>query len=173
MQFIKKNLKRVLKLSSEGDIMNQEIKLIASNKKAYHNYFISDLTEAGIQLEGSEVKSLRNSGISLNESFVLIKNNEIFLKNAYIKAYDASSSFKPDERRTRKLLLHRAQIDKFEKRVKEGGYTMMATKVYFKGGKAKVEVALAKGKKLFDKRQTLKDKVIQREIDRYSKVRGR
>ena len=156
-----------------GDIMNSEIKLIASNKKAFHNYFISELTEAGIVLEGSEVKSLRLNGISLGESYVFIKNGEIFLKNAYIKLYENSSVFKPDERRDRKLLLHKAEIEKLQKKVKEKGFSLMATKVYFKKGKVKVEVGLAKGKHLYDKRETLKDKVTAREVDRFVKFGGR
>lgn len=153
--------------------MNNEIKLIASNKKAYHNYFISDLTEAGIVLEGSEVKSLRLNGMSLNESFVFVKNGEIFLKNAYIKLYDSTAAFKPDERRDRKLLLHKAEIEKLERKVKEKGFSIMATKVYFLKGKVKVEIGLAKGKQLFDKRDALKDKSTAREVDRYLKQRGR
>lgn len=153
--------------------MNNEIKLIASNKKAYHNYFISDLTEAGIVLEGSEVKSLRLNGMSLNESFVFVKNGEIFLKNAYIKLYDSTSALKPDERRDRKLLLHKAEIEKLERKVKEKGFSIMATKVYFLKGKVKVEIGLAKGKQLFDKRDALKDKSTAREVDRYLKQRGR
>lgn len=153
--------------------MNNEIKLIASNKKAYHNYFISDLTEAGIVLEGSEVKSLRLNGMSLNESFVFVKNGEIFLKNAYIKLYDSTSAFKPDERRDRKFLLHKAEIEKLERKVKEKGFSIMATKVYFLKGKVKVEIGLAKGKQLFDKRDALKDKSTAREVDRYLKQRGR
>ena len=153
--------------------MNNEIKLIASNKKAYHNYFISDLPEAGIVLEGSEVKSLRLNGMSLNESFVFVKNGEIFLKNAYIKLYDSTSAFKPDERRDRKLLLHKAEIEKLERKVKEKGFSIMATKVYFLKGKVKVEIGLAKGKQLFDKRDALKDKSTAREVDRYLKQRGR
>lgn len=153
--------------------MNNEIKLIASNKKAYHNYFISDLIEAGIVLEGSEVKSLRLNGMSLNESFVFVKNGEIFLKNAYIKLYDSTSAFKPDERRDRKLLLHKAEIEKLERKVKEKGFSIMATKVYFLKGKVKVEIGLAKGKQLFDKRDALKDKSTAREVDRYLKQRGR
>ena len=126
--------------------MNNEIKVIASNKKAFHNYFISNLTEAGIALVGSEVKSIRLNGISLNESYVLIKNGEIFLKNAYIKSYENASVFKPDERRDRKLLLHKKEIEKFEDAVKQKGFSIMATKVYLSKGKVKVEIGLAKGK---------------------------
>ncbi len=153
--------------------MNSEIRLIASNKKAFHNYFISDLTEAGIVLEGSEVKSLRKNGISLGESYVFVKNGEVFLKNAYIKLYECSSAFKPDERRDRKLLLHKSEIEKLEKKVKEKGFSIMATKAYLSKGKVKIEIGLAKGKQLFDKREALKEKAVSREIDRISKARGR
>ncbi len=153
--------------------MNNEIKLIASNKKAFHNYFISQQVEAGIVLEGSEVKSLRTNGMSLAESFIHIKNGEIFLKNAYIKTFENTSSFVPDERRERKLLMHKAEIEKLERKVKEKGYTLMATKVYFSKGKVKVEVALAKGKMLHDKREAMKEKVNKKEVDRFLKQRGR
>ncbi len=145
------------------------MKVISSNKRAFYDYFVSDLVEAGIVLEGSEVKSVRAGGVSLNESFVVIKNNEIFLKNAYIKPYEQATSFKPDERRTRKLLLNKSEILKFERAVKEKGFTLVATKIYLnKAGKVKVEVGLAKGKKLYDKRQTLKEKTVKRDIERYS-----
>ena len=153
--------------------MNNEIKVIASNKKAFHNYFISNLTEAGIALVGSEVESIRLNGISLNESYVLIKNGEIFLKNAYIKSYENASVFKPDERRDRKLLLHKKEIEKFEDAVKQKGFSIMATKVYLSKGKVKVEIGLAKGKKLYDKRETMKERAVNREIERFTKTRGR
>ena len=153
--------------------MNNEIKVIASNKKAFHNYFISNLTEAGIALVGSEVKSIRLNGISLNESYVLIKNGEIYIKNAYIKSYENASVFKPDERRDRKLLLHKKEIEKFEDAVKQKGFSIMATKVYLSKGKVKVEIGLAKGKKLYDKRETMKERAVNREIERFTKTRGR
>lgn len=145
------------------------MKVISNNKRAYYDYFVSDLVEAGIVLEGSEVKSVRAGGASLSESFVIIKNDEIFLKNAYIKPYEQTSSFKPNERRTRKLLLNKSEIAKFARAVKEKGFTLVATKIYFnKAGKVKVEIGLAKGKKLYDKRQTLKEKSVKRDIERYS-----
>ncbi len=145
------------------------MKVISNNKRAYFDYFVSDLVEAGIVLEGSEVKSVRAGGASLSESFVVVKNNEIFLKNAYIKPYEQTSSFKPDERRTRKLLLNKSEISKFSRAVKEKGFTVVATKIYFnKSGKVKVEIGLAKGKKLYDKRQTLKEKSVKRELERSS-----
>lgn len=152
-----------------SDIIGGEMKVISNNKRAYFDYFVSDLVEAGIVLEGSEVKSVRAGGASLSESFVVVKNNEIFLKNAYIKPYEQTSSFKPDERRTRKLLLNKSEISKFSRAVKEKGFTLVATKIYFnKSGKVKVEIGLAKGKKLYDKRQTLKEKSVKRELERSS-----
>jgi len=145
------------------------MKVVSNNKKAFFDYFVSDLVEAGIVLEGCEVKSVRSGGVSLVDSFVIIKNGEMFLKNAYIKTYEKTSSYKPDERKTRKLLLNKSEIAKFERMVKEKGFTIVATKVYFnKAGKVKVEIGLAKGKKLYDKRQTLKEKSIKRDIERYS-----
>ncbi len=142
------------------------MKIISNNRKAFYNFFISDQVEAGIVLEGSEVKSVRAGGVSLVDSFVVVKNGEMFLKNAYIKPYEKTSSFKPDERRTRKLLLNKAEIQKFERMTKEKGFTIVATKMYFKNGKVKVEIGLAKGKKLYDKRTTLKEKAIKRDMER-------
>ncbi len=140
----------------------------ANNKKAYFNYFISDCVEAGIELKGSEVKSVRAGGVSILDSFVDIKNGEMYLKNAYIKPYEKTTAFKVEERRNRKLLLHKEQILKFERATKEKGLTIVPTKVYInKAGKVKVEVGLARGKKLYDKRQTLKDRQVKRDIERY------
>ena len=147
------------------------MKVVSNNKKAFFDFFISDLLEAGIVLEGCEVKSVRAGGASLTDSFVVVKNGEMFLKNAYIKPYEKTSSFKPDERRSRKLLLNKAEILKFERMAKEKGFSIVATKIYFTdAGKVKVEIGLAKGKKLYDKRQSLKDKAVKRDIERYSKV---
>ena len=145
------------------------MEIVASNKKAYFNYFISDTIEAGIELQGCEVKSVRNKGISIAESYVTVKNGEMFLLNAYIKPFEKATSFVPSERRTRKLLLHKAEILKFERKVSEKGFSIMPTKVYFKNGKVKVEIGLAKGKKLYDKRETMKEKETQKTIDRYVK----
>lgn len=157
----------VLKYKKISDIMGEEMKVIANNKKAFYNYFVSDLVEAGIVLEGCEVKSVRAGNVSLADSFVVIKNGEMFLKNAYIKLYEKTTSFKPDERKTRKLLLNKSEILKFERMVKEKGYSIVATKLYFNNaGKVKVEIGLAKGKKLYDKRETLKEKSIKRDVER-------
>ncbi len=148
------------------------MEIIANNKKAFHDYFISDCIEVGIALEGAEVKSVRQGGVSLLDSFVTVKNGEMFLKNAYIKPYEKANVFKVDERRTRKLLLHKNEILKFERTVKEKGFSIMPTKLYInKSGKVKLEIGLAKGKKLYDKRQTLKEKTIKRDIERYSSKR--
>ena len=146
------------------------MEIIANNKKAFHNFFISNCVEAGISLEGCEVKSVRLGGVSILDSYVTIKNGEMFLKNAYIKPYEKTNVFKAKERRTRKLLLHRNEILKFEREVKEKGYTIVPTKLYINDdGLVKVEIGLAKGKKLYDKRQTLKDKQVKRDIERFSK----
>ena len=142
------------------------MKVIANNKKAYFDFFISDNTEAGIELKGSEVKSIRAGGISLNESYVRVVGNEIFLINAFIKPFEKSSSFVPDSRRTRKLLLRKSEI---AKKVSEKGLTIVPLKVYLKGNLVKVEIGIGKGKKLFDKRETLKEKTAQREIESASK----
>ena len=145
------------------------MKVIANNKKAFFDYFVSDLVEAGIVLEGCEVKSVRAGGASLADSFVQIKNGEMFLKNAYIKSYEKATAFKPDERKTRKLLLNKSEIQKFERLTKEKGFTIIATKIYLNdAGRVKVEIGLAKGKKLYDKRASLKEKSIKREIERES-----
>ena len=145
------------------------MEIIANNKKAFHDFFISDCVEAGIALQGAEVKSIRKGGVSILDSFVVVKNGEMFLKNAYIKPYEKANVFKVDERRTRKLLLHKNEILKFERQVKEKGFSIVPTKLYInKDGKVKVEIGLAKGKKLYDKRQTLKDKAAKRDIERYA-----
>ena len=142
------------------------MKIISNNKKAYHEFFVSDLVEAGLSLEGSEVKSVRAGGININDAFVVIKNGEAWLKNCYIKTYDQTSSFIPDTRRNRKLLLHKVEILKLERKTLEKGYSIIPTKVYLNGGLVKIEIGLAKGKKLYDKRNSLKDKAVKREIER-------
>lgn len=141
------------------------MKILTTNKKAYHNFFVSDFLEAGIELKGSEIKSVSQGKISLSDSFVAIKEGEAYLKNCYIAPYENSLP-QSDTKRTRKLLLHKEEILKLERKIKEKGFSIIPTKVYIEKGKVKVEIALAKGKKLYDKRQVLKDKAIQRDIDR-------
>ncbi len=142
------------------------MQLIVNNKKANFEYFIEDKFEAGIVLEGSEVKSLRNGEASLLDSFVFLRGGEVYLKNMYIKSYKQSSAFTPDERRDRKLLLSKREILKLERQTKEKALTIIPTKVYFKGNLVKVEIATAKGKKLYDKRETIKRREQDREVAR-------
>lgn len=147
--------------------MSQQI--IANNKKAFFEYFIDETFSAGIVLEGAEVKSVRAGGVSLLDSFVIIKNNEVFLKNAYIKPFEKATAFAPNERKDRKLLLNRREIQKLQRAKQEKGYTIVPLKVYFKNNLVKVDIALAKGKKLYDKKETLKEKSQKREIEQATK----
>ncbi len=146
---------------------NNSIKIISVNKKARFNYEINDVYEAGIVLEGSEVKSIRAGHISLIESFVFIRNNEVFLKNAYIKPYENSSAYTPDSKRTRKLLLKKQEILKLKHKLDAMGYTIIPLKVYIKNNLVKIEIGLGKGKKLYDKRETIKKRTIERDIARH------
>lgn len=141
-------------------------KIIATNKKAYHDYFIEETVEAGIQLVGSEVKSLRLGNVNLKDSFALIKDNEAFLYNVHISPYAKGSYFNPEPRRTRKLLLHKKEIERLGGKVERKGYTLVVTKLYFKQALVKAELALAKGKELHDKRQALKEKQLDRDAAR-------
>lgn len=145
------------------------MKIITNNKKAYYDYFISDNLEAGISLQGSEVKSIRAGGISLNESYVKIIGDEVYLINCYIKPFEKSSAFVPDSKRMRKLLLKKQEISKLKQKVLEKGLTIVPLKVYLKGSLVKVEIGIGRGKKLFDKRATLKEKAVKREIENESK----
>ncbi len=150
------------------------MKVIASNKRAYYDYNISDKTEAGIELEGCEVKSVRAGGISINESFITIDNNEMLLKNAYVKPYEKTTAYSPNSKRNRKLLLHKKEISKFAKAREVKGMTIVPVRVYINDkGLVKLEIALGKGKKLYDKRETLKQKSANREIDRALKDASR
>ena len=142
----------------------ENIKIIASNKKAHFNYFLSDFTECGIALFGTEIKSLRLHSCSLNDSYIIFKNHEAEIINMHINPYDKGNIFNRDPLRTRKLLLHKREIYAFENAIKKGGYTVVPTKVYFKKGLCKVEIALAKGKKLYDKRETIKERDLKREM---------
>lgn len=146
--------------------MSCAIKIICNNKKAFHNYFIEHTYEAGIVLEGSEVKSIRAGGVNINDAFVIIKNGEVFIKNAYIKPYEKTSSFAPNQLRNRKLLLNRQEINKLDRQLVVKGYSLIPTKVYLKDGLVKVEIGVAKGKKLYDKRDVLKQKTETRNLQR-------
>ena len=132
------------------------IKLIVNNSKARFNYFLEDFIECVIELKGSEIKSIRASGASLNDAYVVIRNGEAYLLNMHIAPYKNGNIFNHDPNRTRKLLLHKKEIRKLEQKANEKVMTIVPTKVYLKKGKLKVEIALGKGKKLYDKRETIK-----------------
>ena len=142
------------------------MKVVAQNKKAFHDYFILDTYEAGIELKGTEIKSVRKGSVNLKDAFIKIKDNEAFIENMHIAPYEQGNRFNHEPLRTRKLLLHKKEIKKLQKEVKENGLTIVPTKLYFNTSKLKVEVCLARGKKLYDKRQDLKSKDAKRDVDR-------
>ena len=149
-------------------------KLIANNKKAYHDYFIKDTYEAGIELFGTEVKSLRMGKCSLKESFIRIDNKgEVMVYGMHISPYEKGNIFNKDPLRPRKLLLHKYEINKLKAEIEQKGFTIVPLKVYFKGGLAKVEIGLAQGKKLYDKTETLAKKDQQRDIERAFANKGK
>ncbi len=148
---------------------SDHIKIIASNRKARHNYHISNEMEAGIVLVGTEVKSIRQGRINLKDSYADIKNGELFLKQMHITPYKYAYYDNHDPLRTRKLLLHKRELKKLTVKVAERGFTIVPLKVYFKNGKIKVQIGLAKGKKLYDKRESIKNRDMQRELDRERK----
>jgi len=147
-------------------------KLIANNKKAYHDYFILDTYEAGIALHGTEVKSLRMGKCSVKESFIRVENGEVFIYGMHINPYEKGNIFNKDPLRPRKLLLHKAEINKMIGKTKEKGMAIVPLKVYFKGSLVKVEIGLARGKKLYDKRNDIAKKDQQREAQRDFKIRN-
>ncbi len=145
----------------------ETFKLIANNKKAYHDYFIDDKYEAGIELFGTEVKSIRMGKCSVKEAFIRIDNRgEMYIYGMHINPYEKGNIFNKDPLRIRKLLLHRAEINKLTGKIAEKGYTLVPLQVYFKGSLVKVEVGLARGKKLYDKRQDTAKKDMKREVER-------
>lgn len=153
--------------------MPKEVKKqIAGNKKAFHEYFIEDKYEAGISLAGTEVKSLRMGKCSIKEAFVRMERGEIYVYNMHISPYEKGNIFNKDPIRPRKLLLHRSEIRKIEGQIAQKGYTMVPLNVYFKGSLVKVEIGLAKGKKLYDKRQDIAKKDQRREAERKFKVQN-
>ena len=147
-------------------------KLVANNKKAYHDYFIEDTLEAGIALAGTEVKSLRMGKCSIKESYLKIEQGEMMIYGMHISPYEKGNIFNKDPLRTRKLLLHRAQIARLAGKAAEKGYTLIPLRVYFKGSLAKVEIGVAKGKKLYDKRADIAKKDMRREAEKEFKIRN-
>ena len=148
-----------------------EEKDICVNRRARHDYFIEETYEAGLVLQGSEVKSLRDGRANLSDSYARIIRGECILLNAHINPYSAANRYNHEPTRTRKLLLHKQEIRRLGGKVREKGLTLVPLRLYFKGGRAKVELGLARGKKLYDKRETLRKKAAQREVERSLKIR--
>ena len=146
-------------------------KQIAQNRKAYHDYFVDDRYEAGIALTGTEIKSVRAGGVNLKDAYCQIKNGEMWVVGMHISPYEKGNIFNKDPLRVRKLLLHKLEIRRLMSKIKEKGYTLVPLQVYFKGSLVKVEIGLARGKKLYDKRDDLAKKDAKREIDRAFKAR--
>jgi SsrA-binding protein len=150
---------------------DQQEKNVSVNRRAGHDYFIEETYEAGLVLTGSEVKSLRDGKANLKDSYARLLKGEAFLLNAHISPYSPANRFNHEPTRTRKLLLHRREIQRLTGKVKERGLTLIPLRLYFKNGRAKVELALARGKKLYDKRETLRRKAAEREVERSLKSR--
>ncbi|NIS81476.1 MAG: SsrA-binding protein SmpB [Anaerolineales bacterium] len=146
--------------------MKGGIKVIATNRKASHDFFLSDRFEAGIVLRGTEIKSVRARQVSLREAYVQTDGREAWLVNAYIAPYNPASHFNHDPRRSRKLLLHKREILRLDEKLRQRGFTIVPTKMYFKEGRAKVEIALARGKRKYDKRREIAKRDAQREVER-------
>lgn len=148
------------------------IKIIAENRKAYHDYFIEEKYEAGIVLAGTEVKSIRAGRVNLKDSFARVEDNEVWLYNMHVSPYEKGNIYNKDPLRTRKLLLNRREINKLAGYVQKGGYTLVPLKIYLKRGLVKIELAVAKGKKIYDKRDVIAKKTAQREMEKEFKVRN-
>ena len=150
----------------------ETMKLGANNKKAYHDYFIDEKYEAGIELHGTEVKSMRMGKCSIKESFIRIEQGEVFVYGMHVSPYEKGNIFNKDPMRVKKLLMHRYEINKLAGKTAEKGFTLVPLQVYFKEGKAKVEIGLARGKKLYDKRQDIAKKDQKREAEKEFKIRN-
>ena len=148
------------------------IKQVAGNRKAYHDYFIDETFEAGIVLVGTEVKSLREGRVNLRDSYAEVRNGELYLLGVHISPYTQGNVWNHEPLRPRKLLLHAREIDRIAGKVNERGYTIVPTKLYFKDGRAKVEIGLARGKKLYDKRADMAQRDAQRDVERALRGRG-
>lgn len=150
----------------------ETMKLVANNKKAYHDFFIEEKYEAGLVLHGTEVKSLRMGKCSIKEAFIRIEKGEAFIYGMNVSPYEKGNIFNRDPLRVKKLLLHKAEINKLLGAIAEKGYTLVPLQVYFKDGKAKIEIGLARGKKLYDKRQDIAKKDLKREHEREFKIKN-
>ena len=154
-------------------MQKDEFKLIASNKKAFHDYFIEETYEAGMELTGTEVKSLREGRANMKDSYATVKADEMFLIGFHIPPYSHGNIMNVDPERTRRLLLHKREINVIEVKITQKGYTIVPLKLYFKGSRVKLELGLAKGKKNYDVRETVKEKEAQREIQRATRERNK
>ncbi len=153
--------------------MGESIKIVAKNAKAFHDYFIEDRYETGIELAGTEVKSIRQGNVNLKDSFCIIKDGEISVLGMHISPYEKGNIFNKDPRRNRKLLMHKREIMRLFGKIKQDGYSLVPLSIYFKGSLVKLEIGLARGKKLYDKRDSAAKKDAKREIDRAMKSRNR
>jgi SsrA-binding protein len=157
----------VAKTESAGD------RVVTTNRRAFHDYFIDETVEAGVVLTGTEIKSVRAGKVSLTDGFARVREGEAWLENVYVAPYEQGARENPDPRRRRKLLLHRSEIDRLAGKVREKGYTLVPLSLYEKGGRVKVELALVTGKQEFDRREDTKKREAQREIDRAMSARRR
>ena len=151
--------------------MGESIKQVAKNSKAYHDYFIEDRFEAGIELAGTEVKSIRMGNVNLKDSFCIIKEGQLSVLGMHISPYEKGNIFTKDPRRPRRLLMHKREIMRLFGKIKQDGYSLVPLSVYFKGPRVKLEIGLAKGKKLYDKRESAAKRDAKREMDRAMKAR--
>ena len=153
--------------------MGESIKIVAKNSKAFHDYFIEDRYEAGIELAGTEVKSIRQGNVNLKDSFCIVKDGEMSVLGMHISPYEKGNIFNKDPRRNRRLLMHKREIMRLFGKIKQDGYALVPLSIYFKGPRVKLEIGLAKGKKLYDKRDSAAKRDSKREIDRAMKSRNR
>ena len=153
--------------------MGEAVKVIAKNSKAYHDYFIEEKFEAGIELAGTEVKSIRLGNVNLKDSFCIIKEGQLTVHGMHVSPYEKGNIFNKDPRRPRRLLMHKREIMRLFGRIKQDGYSLIPLSVYFKGPRVKIELGLAKGKKLYDKRESAAKRDAKREMDRVMKTRNR
>jgi SsrA-binding protein len=154
------------KHESKTQASNLPIKIISVNRQAYHDYFVERTIEAGISLVGTEIKSIRDGKVNLRGSYAIARNGELWLENAHIAVYDHGNRYNHEPLRNRKLLLHRREIEQLQEKVATKGLTLIPLKLYLKGGKAKIELGLCRGKKLYDKREAIAERDVKREIER-------
>lgn len=151
--------------------MSDQVKVVSRNRKAFHDFYIDETCEAGIALTGTEVKSIRASRVNLRDSYARVENGELFLYNMHVSTYEQGNRFNHEPLRIRKLLMHRREINRLRGKVQEKGFTLVPLQVYIKNGKIKIEIALARGKKLYDKRKAIAEKTAGREMERAFKDR--